>query len=226
MSSIVHDSDAGFAEVLAKLDRANATEPLTFGFAVIGLTNFGERPLEITRLAKVLDMPVSEAKARARKYGMAGKEGSGGFGTRLTNGLITVDPERAKAAPRRRLQIGDRRIGVTGCAPDIFLYAPLLRPSVQVEETCPVTGTLLRLVFTTSRVEHVEPARAVLPLPARSRPCTPAPRRPATASRSTPTPATPISARRPPCSPPPRRLRDGSTPTPAAGYSPSGRPGT
>jgi hypothetical protein len=165
MTTIEHGSDAGLAGFLAKLDWANATEPLTFGYAVIGLTNFGARPLEISRLAEVLDLPVSEAEVRARKYGMVGKEASGGFGTRVENGIITVSPERAKAAPRRQLQIGDRRFGVTGCAPDIFLYAPLLRPSVQVEETCPVTGTPIRLMFTPSRVERVEPAGAVLPLP-------------------------------------------------------------
>jgi len=67
MSNTDHDTDAGLAEFLAKLDWANTTEPLTFGYAVIGLTNSGERPLEITRLAEVLDMPVNEAGARARK---------------------------------------------------------------------------------------------------------------------------------------------------------------
>ena len=54
----------------------------------------------------------------------------GGFGTRVEDGLITVNPERARAAPRRQLQIGERRFGVTGCAPDVFLYAPLVRPSL------------------------------------------------------------------------------------------------
>ena len=158
MSTIEHGNDAGLADFLAKLDWANTTEPLTFGYAVIGLTNFGERPLEITRLAEVLHMPASEAEELMRRLG-------GWPGTRVENGTITVNPEHAKSAPRRQLQIGDRRFGVTGCAPDIFLYAPLLRPSLQVEETCPLTGTPIRLVFTPSRVEHVEPVGAVLPLP-------------------------------------------------------------
>lgn len=157
MSNTEHDTDAGLAEFVAKLDWANTTEPLTFGYAVTGLTNFGERPLEITRLAEVLDMPVNEAEARARKWG-------GWPGTRVENGIITVNPERAKAAPRRQLQIGDRRLVVTGCAPDIFLYAPLVRPSLQVEETCPATGTPMRLVFTPGRVESVDPAGAVVPI--------------------------------------------------------------
>jgi Alkylmercury lyase len=158
MSTIEHGDDAGLADFLAKLDWASTSEPFTFGWAVIGLTNFGERPVEITRLAEVLDMPANEAEELMRRLG-------GWPGTRVENGIITVSPERAKVAPRRQLQIGDRRFGVTGCAPDIFLYAPLLRPSLQVEETCPVTGTPIRLMFTPSRVEHVEPAGAVLPLP-------------------------------------------------------------
>jgi alkylmercury lyase len=158
MSTIEHGNDAGRAEFLAKLDWANTTGPTTVGYAVIGLTNLGERPVEITRLAEVLGRPVSEAEELMRRWG-------GWPGTRVGDGIITVNPERAKAASRRQVQIGDRRFGVTGCAPDIFLYAPLVRPSLQVEETCPVAGTPIRLVFTPSRVEHVEPAGAVLPLP-------------------------------------------------------------
>ena len=77
---------------------------------MIGLTNFGERPVQITRLAEVFGMPVNETAARARKWG-------GWPGTRIENGIITVNPERAKSAPRRDLQIGARRVGVTGCAP-------------------------------------------------------------------------------------------------------------
>jgi alkylmercury lyase len=158
MTGIEHDTGAGLAGFLARLHWATTTEPFTLGWAVIGLTNFGERPVAVTRLAEVLGMPVSETGELMRRLG-------GWPGTRVENGIITVSPERARSAPRRRLQIGDRRFGVTGCAPDVFLYAPLLRPSVRVEETCPVTGTPIRLVFTSSRVESVEPAGAVVPLP-------------------------------------------------------------
>jgi hypothetical protein len=83
-------------------------------------------------------------------------------GTQVADGLITVNPERAKSATRRHVQIGDRRFGVTGCGCDIFFYAPLVRPSLHLEETCPVTGTPIQLVFTPSRVEHVKPAGAVM----------------------------------------------------------------
>ncbi|HKC18178.1 MAG TPA: organomercurial lyase [Candidatus Dormibacteraeota bacterium] len=83
----------------------------------------------------------------------------------VENGLITISPELSLLAPRRQLQIGDRRFGVTGCAPDVFLYAPLVRPSLQVEESCPATATSMRLVFTPGGVEHVEPAGVVVPVP-------------------------------------------------------------
>jgi alkylmercury lyase len=151
MSSIKHGNDAGLAGFVAERDK-----PITVTYAVIGLTNFGEHPVQSTRLAEVLGRPVSEAEALARQWGWPG--------TRAENGLVTVNPERAKSATRRHVRIGDRRDGVTGCAGDILHYAPLVRPSLQVEETCPVTGTLIRIVFTPSRVEHVDPAGAVLPM--------------------------------------------------------------
>jgi len=121
------------------------------------LTNFGEHPVQSTRLAEVLGRSVGEAEALARQWGWPG--------TRVEKGLISVNPERAKSAARRQVRIGDRRFGVTGCAFDIFYSAPLVRPSLEVEETCPATGTPIRLVFTPSGVESVDPASAVLPIP-------------------------------------------------------------
>ncbi|MCZ7569017.1 MAG: organomercurial lyase [Ardenticatenaceae bacterium] len=162
MSNIEHDTDASLADFMARwrritTDDTDDTAKLTRGgYALIGLTNFGERPVPSTRLAEVLGWPVSEAEALARH---------GGWGTRVEDGLITVNPERAPSAPRRHVQIGDRRFGVTGCAPDVFLYAPLVRPSLQLEETCTVTGTPIRLVFTPSGVESVDPSGAVVAMP-------------------------------------------------------------
>jgi alkylmercury lyase len=162
MSNIKHDNDPGLADFMASWrrittdDDQRVAELTRGGYALIGLTNFGERPVPSTRLAEVLGWPVSGAEALARQ---------GGFGTRVEDGLITVNPERAPSAPRRQLQIGDRRFGVTGCAPDVFLYAPLVRPSLQVEDTCPATGTPIRIVFTPSQVEHVDPSGAVVPMP-------------------------------------------------------------
>lgn len=156
MSNIEHDNDAGLADFLAGWRQFSDDErnwaPVTY--AVIGLTNFGGHPVQSTRLAEVLGRPVSEAEALARRWGWPG--------TQVADGLITVNPDRARQATRRRVQIGDRRFGVTGCGPDIFLYAPLVSPSLQVEDTCPATGTPIRLAFTPSLVEHVEPADAVV----------------------------------------------------------------
>ncbi|HKF18864.1 MAG TPA: organomercurial lyase [Candidatus Dormibacteraeota bacterium] len=157
MSKLAHDNDASLADFMAGWKRHHQYSLMPEGFAVIALTNFGERPLPSARLAEILGRPVSEAETVARQWAWPGPQ--------VENGLITINPERVLLAPRRQLQIGDRRFGVTGCAPDVFLYAPLVRPSLQVEETCPATGTPIRLLFTPSRVEHVEPAGVVVPVP-------------------------------------------------------------
>ena len=151
MSTIGHDTDASLADFLARWDkRYREAEQMPVGFAVwVALTNFGERPVQSTRLAEILGRPVGEAEALARQFG---------------DGLITVNPERAEPAARRQLQIGDRRFGLTCCAPDMFAYAHLVRPSLQVEETCPATGTPIRIVFTPSGVESADPAGAVVPI--------------------------------------------------------------
>jgi hypothetical protein len=157
MSNLEHDNDASLADFTAGWRKVEESEHVTVTGAVIGLTNFGERPVQSTRLAEVLGRPVSEAEALARQWGWPG--------TRVEEGLIFVNPERAKSAPRRYAQIGDRQFGVTGCAGDIFLYAPLVRPSLLLEETCTTTGTPIRIVFTPSRVESVDPGGAVVSLP-------------------------------------------------------------
>jgi hypothetical protein len=153
MSNIEQNNDASLADFMAGWNKTfQEDEQLRVEVAVLVLTNFGEKPVPSIRLAAVLGRSVSEAEARAQRF-------------RVEDGLITfINPERAKSAPRRHLQIGDRRFGVIGCAPDVFLYAPLVRPSLHVEETCPATGTPIRLVFTPSRVESVDPEGAVLPI--------------------------------------------------------------
>ena len=157
MSNLEHDNDASLAEFTAGWRRVEESEQVTVTGAVIGLTNFGERPVPSTRLAEVLGRSVSEAEALARQWGWPG--------TRVEDGLISVNPEGARSAPRRRAQIGDRRFGVTGCAPDIFIYAPLVRPSLLLEETCTTTGTPIRIVFIANRVERIEPSSVVVPIP-------------------------------------------------------------
>jgi len=164
MPSTGHGNYAGLADFLAGWSKQLHERLPVTGFAVIGLTNFGEHPVQSTRLAEVLGRPVREAEALAQGHCTTGKPVEDGY-TRVEDGLITFNPERAPSAPRRQVQVGDRRLGMTGCAPDVILYAPLVRPSLQVEETCPATGTPIRIVFTPSRVEQVEPAGAIVAMP-------------------------------------------------------------
>jgi ClpX C4-type zinc finger len=92
MSTIEHGNDAGLDDFLAKWDLAKpeTVELVRGGMAVIGLTNFGEHPVQSTRLAEVLGRPASEAEALTRQWGWPG--------TRVEDGLITVNPERAQSA--------------------------------------------------------------------------------------------------------------------------------
>ena len=158
MNNIEQNNTEDLADFLAQW-RTRIEGSTTWAFValiVVGLTNYGEHPVQSTRLAEILGRSVSEAEALAQRWGPPG--------TRVEGGLISVDPERAKAAPRRQLRIGHRQFGVTGCALDLLYYAPLVRPSLQLEETCPTTGTPIRLEFTSERVVRVEPAGTVLPV--------------------------------------------------------------
>ncbi len=158
MNNIEQNNPADLADFLAEW-RTRIEGSTTWGFvalAVIGLTNFGEHPVQSTRLAEILGRDVREAEALAQRWGSPG--------TRVEEGLISVDPQQAKAAPRRQLRIGHRQFGVTGCALDVLYYAPLVRPSLQLEETCSTTGTPIRLEFTPDRVVRVEPASTVMPV--------------------------------------------------------------
>jgi hypothetical protein len=160
MTNTGHDNDPGLADFTAgwetEIDRQLRAN---HGWVVLGLSNFHQRPITSTRLAEVLDLSVSEAEALARQYSWPGTR------TRAVDGVITVNPGHARSAARRQVQIGDRRFGVTGCGPDIFLYAPLVRPSLQLEETCTVTGTPIRIVFTPAGVQSVDPGGAVVAMP-------------------------------------------------------------
>jgi hypothetical protein len=157
MSNREHTQGTSLADFVAGWRTAlQDNEWITVTYAVIGLTNFGEKPVPSTRLSEVLGRSVNEAEALARQWGWPGTE--------VNNGLILVNPQRAKSAPRRQVRVGDRRFSVTGCGGDIFLYAPLVRPSMQLEETCPTTGVPIQIAFHPDRVERVEPSGAVLPM--------------------------------------------------------------
>jgi len=162
MTNIEQNNTADLADFLAGWStkwgtRSQGSAGGIVAFAVVGLTNYGEHPVQSSRLAQTLGRSVSETEVLAQQWGAPG--------TRVEDGLISIDAERAKAAPRRQVRICHRQFGVTGCALDVFLYAPLVRPSLQLEETCQITGTPIRLEFTPERVVRVESAGTVLPMP-------------------------------------------------------------
>ena len=64
----------------------------------MGLTNFGERPVPSTRLAEVLDLPASEAEARAQGHCTSGARVEGGL-IGVEDGLITFNPSAQNQLP-------------------------------------------------------------------------------------------------------------------------------
>ena len=95
MSNMEHKNDLSIANFMAGWKRHHENALMPEAFALIGLTNYGERPVPSARLAEVLGRSVSEAETLARQFAWPG--------TRVENRLITVNPERVPFAPRRQL---------------------------------------------------------------------------------------------------------------------------
>ena len=71
-STITHDNDASFPGFMAAWRRITTgddaiAEVTRAGYALIGLTNFGEHPVKSTRVAEVLGWPAGEVEALARQ---------------------------------------------------------------------------------------------------------------------------------------------------------------
>jgi hypothetical protein len=77
--------------------------------------------------------------------------------------------DRPNALRRRRLTIGERRIAMSGCAPDLFQIAAVLDTPFRVEDTCAATGAPIRVAFAppdhrSDLVDAVDPADTVVAL--------------------------------------------------------------
>jgi alkylmercury lyase len=120
--------------------------------AVIKLTQAGERPVEVERLAAASGQPVDETLALARQF----------LKVRVQDGLIQLDLAAAATSARYRLQIGARTIDANGCAPDIVWMALLAGTPIHAEAICPATGSSIRVDFTPKGVERVEPPSTVV----------------------------------------------------------------
>lgn len=142
---------------LAQFDQGwlAAMEQTPFVKAIIalsGLTRLGERPASVQRLATILNLSDSETAALVRQE----------FTARIENGLIHWDDPYPGDQIRRVVHLGDRQVPMSsGCGPDVFTFAAVLDVPFRVEETCPTTGTPIRIDFVPGGVERVDPPEAV-----------------------------------------------------------------
>jgi alkylmercury lyase len=128
-------------------------------YGLIGLTRLGEHPVEVDRVAAYLELPVDEAVALIEEH--TGTL----FTARIRDGLVTLDLSRPESLRRRHIRIGDRRIAMSGCAPDLFQIAAVIDTPFRVEDTCPTTGVPIRVDFTPpDRIDAVDPADTVVAL--------------------------------------------------------------
>jgi alkylmercury lyase len=150
----IDDFDAAWREADQKLRTL-----IRVVYGLIGLTRLGERPVEVDRFAAYLERPEDEAIALIEEHSSAL------FTAHVRDGLITLDLSRPEALRRRHVRIGDRRIAMSGCAPDLFQIAALIDTPFQVEDTCPTTGVPIRVdVAPPDRVDAVDPADTVVAL--------------------------------------------------------------
>lgn len=120
--------------------------------ALSGLTRLGERPASLRRLAAILDRSLDETAALVRTE----------FTARIKDGLIYWDDPYPGEHTRRVVHIGDRAVPMgSGCGPDVFTFAAVLDVPFRVEETCPVTGTPIRIDFVPGGYQRVDPPEAV-----------------------------------------------------------------
>lgn len=128
-------------------------------YGLIGLTRLGEHPVEVDRFAAYLELPTDEAIA------LIDEQSGALFTARVRDGLITLDLSRPEALQRRHVRIGERRIAMSGCAPDLFQIAAVIDTPFQVEDTCPTTGVPIRVDFSPpDRVDVVDPTDTVVAL--------------------------------------------------------------
>ncbi len=124
--------------------------------ALLELTDVGVRPVRIDDLAKALGRSVAETQRLIRDLAWPWVKAVSESGQARME-LVSTDPN-----PRYRYRIGDRVIPVGGCAPDAFVAAHVLRRPMQVETSCPSTGTPIRIEFGNDGTVRAEPSTAVV----------------------------------------------------------------
>lgn len=125
--------------------------------AVIRLTDGGAHPVGIAEVSTAVDQPVDQVRRLVERA----DAGLPSLRTGHTGDRVWLDFATTQT-PRFWYQIGDRRIGVGGCGPDIFEVARALNQPMRVEAACPVTGTTISVSFGPDSVYDVRPADTVV----------------------------------------------------------------
>jgi hypothetical protein len=125
--------------------------------AVFKLTNVGEKPVTLEKLAATAGVPPEEIAGLVSQF----------FGgeARIQDGLVHLEMATTRQPSSRfELRIGDRRLYTGGCVPDQLWMAYFSDEPVEIRGTCQTTGAPIRVVVSAAGVETVEPAETVVGL--------------------------------------------------------------
>ena len=124
--------------------------------ALLELTDVGAHPISIDKLASRLGRSTDETERLIGDLAWPWVKAVAEDGQARVE-LVSTDPK-----PRYRYRIGDRVIPFGGCGPDAFVAAHALGRPMEVESTCPSTGTPIRVEFRDDGTVRAEPPTAVV----------------------------------------------------------------
>jgi alkylmercury lyase len=139
------------ARLRTVLEAAMNKTAARLAWTTLKLTNAGENPVPVERLAQSVGIEPAEARGLAERIGFAVGD----------DAVSMVFP--AGGSRRHLMQVGDRTLDTgRGCSVDAYLLAIATGEQVHVESACPATGTPIRLDLTADAVLDVEPPDAVV----------------------------------------------------------------
>ena len=125
--------------------------------AVFRLTNAGEKPVALEKLAAIAGFPPDETTTLVLQFFTNT--------ARIQNGLVHLEMATTRQPSSRfELRIGDRRMYTEGCAPDQFWIALFINQQIEIRTTCQAMGVPIRVVISAATVESAEPVEAVVGL--------------------------------------------------------------
>ena len=125
--------------------------------AVFKLTNAGEKPADLEKLAAMAGFPPDQTATMVLQFFTNT--------ARIQNGLVHLEMATTRQPSSRfQLRIGDCRLYTEGCAPDQFWIAYFIDKPVEIRATCQATALPITVVVSAAGVEAVEPAGAAIGL--------------------------------------------------------------